>query len=210
MGVIAKPIPGFEQYYVAYSDGRIFSTRNNRFLKLKINKSHGYVECELNVNGKVYYKRVHRLIAETFLDNPNKYEIVNHINGVKTDNDVFNLEWTTPRNNNKHAIKNGLSTTKFMRRQYILYNDNNIIELPIEWTVKNEVSEFIGYSSTQTSNYIKSKKPLARGKYYGYRITYKLIKNTREYNLQRLSRKGVQYKPLVLEKGGDSLKEFVI
>ena len=58
------------------------------------------------VSGHATY--VHRMVAETWLDNPNYYTQVNHINGDKDDNRVDNLEWVTPSQNTRHAIRIGL------------------------------------------------------------------------------------------------------
>ena len=54
----------------------------------------------------------HRLVAEYFIDNPNDYPIVNHIDGDKSNNHIENLEWCTYSQNNIHAYKNGLNTSK--------------------------------------------------------------------------------------------------
>lgn len=64
----------------------------------------GYLKTAFRYEGKRYYRRVHRIIAETYIPNPYGYPVVNHKNGVKDDNRVENLEWCTVSENTQHAF----------------------------------------------------------------------------------------------------------
>jgi hypothetical protein len=68
----------------------------------------GYLRVVLSIENKLCTKKVHRLIAQTFIPNIENKPQVNHINGIKNDNRVDNLEWVTAKENTKHAIDNGL------------------------------------------------------------------------------------------------------
>ena len=82
-------------------------TLKRRTLKNSVD-GYGYSRICMRVDGKRHFIRTHRLVAECFLGNPLNKETVNHINGVKTDNRVENLEWATCKENNLHARKTGL------------------------------------------------------------------------------------------------------
>lgn len=71
-------------------------------------KKNGYPLVTLRYNNKIEYKTIHRLVAETFIPNPNNYPVVNHIDGDKTNNNINNLEWCTQKQNMTHAYTNGL------------------------------------------------------------------------------------------------------
>lgn len=81
--------------------------KREKILNFKAKKN-GYYLVTLRKNNKITYKTVHRLVAETFIPNPNKFPVVNHIDGNKTNNIVDNLEWCTYKQNNLHARVTGL------------------------------------------------------------------------------------------------------
>lgn len=68
----------------------------------------GYLRVALAKDGSLKTFKVHRLVADAFVDNHKNNPQVNHINGIKTDNRFDNLEWVTNRENAQHAVDNGL------------------------------------------------------------------------------------------------------
>ena len=108
-GEIWKPYVGDKRYMVS-NIGRV----RGIFCKLLIPKEHRQGYLCLRIGNK--HCLVHRLVAETFIPNPDGKATVNHINGNKADNRVENLEWATQSENNKHAHITGLC--KFTRKQW--------------------------------------------------------------------------------------------
>lgn len=93
--------------YIFYRDGRIYSKPFKRFMKFSLNRG-GYLGATIDKrqNG------VHRFIAEIFVPNPENKPYVNHKDGNKQNNHADNLEWTTPSENNCHALQTGLRNPK--------------------------------------------------------------------------------------------------
>ena len=94
-----KVIPGFEKYLIN-TTGDVFSTHSNRILRTQIKK--GYRTVNLSVQGKTITRAVHRLVAITFIANPQKLPAVNHKDENKLNNEVSNLEWCSVAYNNSY------------------------------------------------------------------------------------------------------------
>ena len=104
-----KPVNGFEDYYLVSTSGDVYSIRRKRAMSTFV--SCGYAQVELNVGGVATKHLVHRLVAETFIPNPENLPQVNHADGNKLNNNVDKLEWCTRSENMKHALKYGLAQT---------------------------------------------------------------------------------------------------
>lgn len=96
--------------YLVSEDGGIY---NRRRKSLTYGKDHrGYRRTSVMINGEQKALLVHRIVAMTYLPNPNNLPEVNHIDGNKANNHVSNLEWVSRHENQKHAFSIGLNSNK--------------------------------------------------------------------------------------------------
>jgi len=127
-------IKGYEGLYYADIKGDVYSVKRTTTKGGKLKKSlRGgyYTVCLCKGNIKKSYK-VNRLIAITFIPNPENKPQVNHKDGNRLNDDVSNLEWATAKENNQHALDNGLKFNKpsiFCNSECIvMYENKNIID----------------------------------------------------------------------------------
>lgn len=148
-----RAIEGFEKYQ-ASSSGNIRNAKTKHVLVPTLLRC-GYLYVKLFKEGKHHSKSIHRLIAKTFLGDPGPKYQVNHINGIKTDNRVCNLEWVLPKDNIRHAMENGLfnpippiNKTKRVR----------IVEIGKVMDSVKECAEYLGVTHSAISTCIAHSK----------------------------------------------------
>ena len=107
MEEIWKQVPEKYGNYQVSNMGRLRHSELKKIKKTRIHKT-GYVYGKTTKDNKKINIKMHRLVAETFIQNPKNKPCVNHINGIKTDNRTENLEWVTYKENSDHAIRTGL------------------------------------------------------------------------------------------------------
>ena len=125
-----KWIAGYEGRYKVDTSGNVYSFIANGYkgkafkMKLRIDK-YGYKKIWLFGDNKSKPLFVHRLVAMAYLPNPKNKPQVNHINGIKTDNSLSNLEWVTGRENSRHAVATGLQTNNHSRK----FSHDDIVQI---------------------------------------------------------------------------------
>ena len=176
-----KDIKNYENYQIS-DCGKVRSNfrskDKSKYKEIKLQNNNGYKLVQLNNKDSKLMFRVHRLVAEAFIPNPENKRTVNHKDGDKSNNSVNNLEWATHSENNKHAFDKNLKENK---KTYTKKDEMEIIRLKKEGFKIKEIKEILNHIATigiqrvcKKNNLINKKKNTSK-----YSIVEKiLIKKT--------------------------------
>lgn len=177
LNLVLKPFPiyldGYETKYKVSSDGRIWSDYTQGFLKPFFSKG-GYLRIKVNFGDKNKKFMVHRLVALAFIENkdPELLTQVDHIDCNRTNNNVNNLRWVTPKQNTQHSLL--LGNRDWYKYRFI----DSITGEILEFSNAAKVCKYFG-GSYQCSTIIKNAntgKPVTKGKFAGWIIERELVK----------------------------------
>jgi hypothetical protein len=165
---IWKNIDGYDGDYECSNLGRI---RTNIAFKghysriMSGGNLNGYLRVSLYKNGVQKGFLIHRLVALTFLPNKNNFSVVNHKNGIKSDNRVENLEWVTMSDNIKHAYENGLAKSGHNHANYGKINGDSKtakivlnLQTGIYYDCLKDAANSIGINYTSLSSKLTGKR----------------------------------------------------
>lgn len=181
-----KPIKGWEGYYNITNDGRVYSIRSGRYLDKGSDKD-GYKLVTLSANGIKRTYRIHRLVAETFVDNPDNKEEVNHKDFDVKNNWFENLEWVTQKENDDWNKSHGHHGRYDIQKAYTFTNVFNGKSFTI-LGFKNVLKQ-LGGSKRNFMNMIQ--KYANTGAYIKYGRFKGLRIDTEDLKVQRLADNGV-------------------
>lgn len=144
----SKPIKGAEDY-ILYEDGRVWSNKRNKFLKMA--SDNGYGVYGLCIKGKSKTFKIHRLLALHFIPNPDNHPYVRHLNDVPSDNRLENLVWGTPSQNSYDKYNNG-----YVSKRRLLC-ENDVLSIFKDERLHKDIAQEFGVSRHIVS-VIKRKK----------------------------------------------------
>ena len=172
MEEIWKDIEGYEGLYQVSNLGNVKSlnyrqTKREKILK-SVNDKDGYLFVSLCKNSVIKHYSIHRLVADVFIDNPNNYPQVNHKDENKTNNNVDNLEWCSPKYNTNYGTTINRRSEKHKKAIYCLETDKIYKSL-------TECAKELNLSIVNISHVLNGQQKQAKGLtfFYANQILYK-------------------------------------
>ena len=159
-GEMIVPVAESNGKYWITSFGRLFRApcqKRPNWAELNGEPNHGYVRAKLSLDSGVKRMRIHRLVADAFLSNPENKPAVNHIDGNKKNNKVENLEWCTHSENEHHSYRTlGKQHPKLLPKSISI----EAIKLRNAGITIREVAERLGVSESFVKVHIRKSRDL--------------------------------------------------
>tara|TARA_R110000868_G_scaffold271697_1_gene531052 strand:- start:103 stop:618 length:516 start_codon:yes stop_codon:yes gene_type:complete len=144
---------GYEGLYKINKDGDVYGIKNKKKLKQQLEK--GYFRISLSKNNQKKTHKIHRLVALHFITNDDETKNqVDHIDGVRTNNNIYNLRWVTPVDNARNVVSNSNYIYELIRKDrknnritftayYPIYIDGKLKRIQ-KWSIhRNIVEEWV-------------------------------------------------------------------
>lgn len=148
---VFKDIKGYEGLYQISNYG-VVKNANGKLLTISKNQ-HGYPTVKLSNGDRGKRMLLHRLLAIAFIPNPNNHNEINHINGIKSDNKLTNLEWCDRSHNIKHSFDIGLNSHRGSRNSNAKLTEKEVTEIRILQNIlcNDKLSKLFGVRKTMIS-----------------------------------------------------------
>lgn len=169
MKEIWKDIEGYEGVYHVSNLGRAKRVTTGRILKSGKDRG-GYLQVDLCKNGKHKTHRIHRLVAQAFIPNPENKPEVNHIDENKTNNMVSNLEWMTAKENSNHGTRNERMAKAISKSNSIPIIATNIkTGESTEFYGTSECARQLGLNQSNITSVLKGRRETVGGYTFQYK-----------------------------------------
>ena len=165
-----KEIEGYNGDYKINESGIVIN-KNGHVMRTAVSNS-GYLRTVLETDNGRKNESIHRLVAQTFIPNPDNLPIVMHLDNDPLNNHVSNLQWGTQSDNIRQAFNDGrkISPAKDIHYQYKYEVYNEETGDSITCSCRSDVSDLIGYKEISLKNMIGNGRKIALGSYKDYKI----------------------------------------